>query len=140
MYVVGIWYQTLLSEVYRPGNQLSGLRQGACSYHLDFHGMVNLSGWGPTSYSGVDRPQESHLLHHHSYVESEAGSLIIFSRQLRLRNLVWTQHSTWESGCSLSYPSDDVDCQVSHCLLQPDQLRMFVTYMLHDDSLLHKIT
>ena len=40
--------------------------------------METLFGWGSTLYSSVDRPQESHLFYHQSYVESEAGSLVIF--------------------------------------------------------------
>ena len=63
--------------------------------------MATLSGLGPTSYPSVDRPQEPHLLHHQSYVESEAGSLVIFSRRLRLQNLVLARHSTWERICPL---------------------------------------
>ena len=34
---------------------------------------------------------------------------------------------------------DDAYSQQSHCLLRPDQLQMFATYMLHDDSLLREI-
>ena len=34
----------LLSEVYSPGNQLSGLRQGAYSYHPYLHQMATLFG------------------------------------------------------------------------------------------------
>ena len=34
---------------------------------------------------------------------------------------------------------DDRYSQQSHCLLRPDQLHMFATYMLHDDSLLNEI-
>ena len=85
----------LLPKVYNPGNQLSGLRQRACNYHLSLHWMETLFGWGSTSYSGTDRSQESHLFYHKTYVESEASSLVIFSRRLRLQNLVSTRHSTW---------------------------------------------
>ena len=36
-------------------------------------------------------------------------------------------------------PGDDAYSQQSHCLLWPDRLHMFATYMLHDDSLLNEI-
>ena len=36
-------------------------------------------------------------------------------------------------------PEDDTWAQQSHCLLRPDQLQMFTTCMLLDDSLLSKI-
>mgnify|MGYP000532974220 FL=1 len=36
-------------------------------------------------------------------------------------------------------PGDDAYSQQSHCLLRPDQLQMFATCMLHDDSLLNEI-
>ena len=36
-------------------------------------------------------------------------------------------------------PGDDAYSQQSHCLLRPDQLQMFATYMLHDDPLLTEI-
>jgi hypothetical protein len=37
-------------------------------------------------------------------------------------------------------PGDDAYSQQSHCLLRPDRLHMFATYMLHDDSLLNEIS
>ena len=64
--------------------------------------MVTLFGRGPTSYLAADRPQKSNLLHYKSYIESEASAVDIFSRRLRLRDLVSTRHSTWESWCPLS--------------------------------------
>ena len=36
-------------------------------------------------------------------------------------------------------PGDDAFSQQSHCLLRPDQLQMFATCMLQDDSLLNEI-
>ena len=38
------------------------------------------------------------------------------------------------------HPGEDTCSQQSHCSLRPDQLHMIATYMLHDDSLLNKIT
>ena len=36
-------------------------------------------------------------------------------------------------------PCDGAYSQQLHCFLQPDELHMFATYMLHDDSLLNEI-
>ena len=36
-------------------------------------------------------------------------------------------------------PGDDAYSQQSHCLLRPDELQMFATCMLQDDSLLNEI-
>ena len=45
---------------------------------------------------------------------------------------------SWCSAFELR-PEDDTWAQQSHCLLRPDQLQMFTTCMLLDDSLLSKI-
>ena len=63
--------------------------------------MTILFGWGPTSYTCADRPKESHLLHHQSYVESEASSMVVFSHRLRLSDLVSTWLWIWERWCPL---------------------------------------
>ena len=72
--------------------------------------MVTLFGRGPTSYLAADRPQKSNLLHYKSYIESEASAVDIFSRRLRLRDLVSTRSSTWERWGPLSVTWWTSDC------------------------------
>ena len=110
-----------------PRNQLSGLRQGACSR------METLSGWGKHRiqvltdhknliYFTITRTLNRRQARGSSFLADYDFEILFRPRvQQGKANAL-----SWQCDFALR-PSDDAYSQQSHCLLRLDQLHMFAT-------------